>query len=75
MPTAHADQRAGLLSAFYVQCYLAFSLPAVAAGLAIPRIGLATTAYIYGGAVIALALVSMVASLFRRDEAHGRAER
>ncbi len=75
LPTAHADQRAGLLSAFYVQCYLAFSLPAIAAGLAIPRIGLATTAYIYGGGVIALALVSMVASLFGGDGAHGRAER
>ena len=74
LPTAHADQRAGLLAAFYVQCYLAFSLPAIAAGLAIPRIGLDSTAYIYGGAVIALALISMVASLFGGEEAHSRAE-
>jgi hypothetical protein len=70
LPTAHADQRAGLLAAFYVQCYLAFSLPAIAAGLAIPRIGLPITAYIYGGAVIVLALISMIASLFGREEAH-----
>jgi len=72
LPTAHADQRAGLLSAFYVQCYLAFSLPAIAAGLAIPRIGLVTTAYIYGGAVIVLALISTVASLFGSEEVHTR---
>jgi MFS family permease len=75
LPTAHADQRAGLLSAFYVQCYLAFSLPAIAAGLAIPRIGLANTAYIYGGAVIVLALISMVAALFGGDTTHTRADR
>jgi MFS family permease len=75
LPTAHADQRAGLLSAFYVQCYLAFSLPAIAAGLAIPHIGLANTAYIYGGGVIVLALISMVAALFGGDTTHTRADR
>lgn len=52
LPTAYPDQRTGLLSAFCVQCYLAFSLPAIAAGLAVPEIGLSTTAYIYGAAVI-----------------------
>lgn len=75
LPTAHADQRAGLLAAFYVQCYLAFSLPAIAAGLAIPRIGLPSTAYVYGGAVIVLALISMVASLFGGEETHARGAR
>jgi Major Facilitator Superfamily len=64
LPTAEPNQRAGLLSAFYVQCYLAFSLPAVAAGLSVPVIGLSTAAYIYGAAVIALALISMIASLW-----------
>jgi hypothetical protein len=64
LPTAEPNQRAGLLSAFYVQCYMAFSLPAVAAGLSVPVIGLSTAAYIYGAAVIALALISMIASLW-----------
>jgi hypothetical protein len=64
LPTAEPDQRAGLLSAFYVQCYLAFSLPAVAAGLSVPAIGLSTAAYIYGAVVIVLALISMTASLW-----------
>jgi Major Facilitator Superfamily len=64
LPTAEPHQRAGLLSAFYLQSYLAFSLPAVVAGLSVPGIGLATTAYVYGAAIILLAFISMVASLW-----------
>jgi MFS family permease len=63
LPTAEPHQRAGLLSAFYLQSYLAFSVPAVIAGLSVPRIGLSTTAYIYGAVIILLAFISMVASL------------
>jgi hypothetical protein len=63
LPTAGPDQRAGLLSAFYVQSYLAFSLPAVAAGLSVPLIGLSTVACLYGGVIILLAVISMMASL------------
>ena len=64
LPTAHPDQRAGLLSAFYVQSYLALALPAVAAGLSIPRLGLDITAYIYGAVIIVLAAISTMASLW-----------
>src|SRR5580700_4946658 len=64
LPTAEPHQRAGLLSAFYLQSYLAFSLPAVIAGLSVPRIGLSTTAYIYGAVIILLAFISMAASLW-----------
>jgi MFS family permease len=64
LPTAEPHQRAGLLSAFYLQSYLAFALPAVLAGLSVPRIGLSTTAYIYGAVIILLAFISMVASLW-----------
>lgn len=64
LPTAGPHQRAGLLSAFYLQSYLAFSVPAVMAGLSVPRIGLSTTAYIYGAVIILLAFISMVASLW-----------
>ena len=63
LPTAEPHQRAGLLSAFYVQSYLAFSLPAVAAGLSIPLIGLSVAAYLYGAVIILLAIMSMIASL------------
>jgi hypothetical protein len=64
LPTAELHQRAGLLSAFYLQSYLAFAVPAVVAGLSVPLIGLATTAYIYGAVIILLAFVSMMASLW-----------
>jgi MFS family permease len=61
IPLAKVDERAGLLSAFYVEGYLAFSLPAVIAGVAAPLIGLATAAEIYGFLVILLAIASLLA--------------
>ena len=66
LPAAGPHQRAGLLSAFYLQSYLAFSLPAVAAGISVPLIGLSTAAYVYGAVIILLAVISMIAS-FRMD--------
>lgn len=68
LPLAHPDERAGLLSTFYVQSYLAFALPAIAVGLAVPQIGLSNAAYIYGSVVIALALVSLIATRAPRAE-------
>jgi MFS family permease len=63
LPSAHAHERAGLLSAFYLQSYLAFAAPAVAAGLAVPLIGLSSVAMIYGSVTIVLAIVSGLASM------------
>ncbi|WP_407156032.1 MFS transporter [Bradyrhizobium sp. STM 3557] len=63
LPTAHAHERAGLLSAFYLQSYLAFAVPAVAAGLSVPLIGLSAVAYVYGAVIVVLAIISLVASL------------
>jgi MFS family permease len=63
MPLARVDERAGLLSAFYVEGYLAFSLPAVIAGAVAPMIGLATAAEIYGLLVILLAIASLLAMM------------
>jgi MFS family permease len=60
MPLAEAHERAGLLSAFYVEGYLSFSLPAILAGLLAPIAGLLLTAYVYGAAVIVLAIASRV---------------
>jgi hypothetical protein len=63
LPTAEAHERAGLLATFYVISYLAFSLPALAAGVAVPYVGLDGVAYVYGAVVIVLSIVSMIASL------------
>jgi MFS family permease len=57
-------QRAGLLSAVFTVSYLAFSVPAIAAGLAIGPWGLTTVAEVYGAVVVALALTA-VAGLVR----------
>jgi predicted MFS family arabinose efflux permease len=59
LPLASSHERAGLLSAYFVESYLAFALPAVAAGLAAPRFGLVTTALYYGSALALSALVTL----------------
>jgi predicted MFS family arabinose efflux permease len=61
VPLALPHQRAGLLSVMLIVCYLAFSLPTIAAGLAVPTLGLPLTLYIYGSAVIVLAAISLFA--------------
>lgn len=60
MPQALGNQRAGLLSAFYVEGYLSFSLPAILTGTLVPITGLPLAAYAYGTAVILLATTSLV---------------
>jgi hypothetical protein len=54
MPLAKPDERAGLLSAFYVQSYLAFSVPAILAGFLSKALGFAEAADIYAAAILLL---------------------
>ncbi|ARO28567.1 major facilitator superfamily protein [Rhizobium sp. NXC14] len=61
MPLAKADERAGLLSAFYVQSYLAFSLPAILAGFLAKSAGYQVTTDIYATAILLLLGVGIVA--------------
>jgi predicted MFS family arabinose efflux permease len=51
------DQRAGVMSAFFVAGYTSLSVPAVLAGLAVRPLGLESTFGIFGTLVAALALV------------------
>jgi predicted MFS family arabinose efflux permease len=51
------DDRAGVMSAFFVVGYTALSVPAVLAGLAVTPLGLEPTFEIFGTVVAALALV------------------
>ncbi len=62
LPLAESHERAGLFAAFLVESYLAFSIPAIAAGLAAPTLGLSNTAYVYGAVIIALAVTSIAAT-------------
>ncbi|MDB5641684.1 MAG: multidrug resistance protein [Hyphomicrobiales bacterium] len=59
IPLAGDRERAGMLAAYLVISYVAFSIPAIAAGLAAPRFGLVATAYIYGAALIVMATTSL----------------
>jgi hypothetical protein len=71
LPLAKAHERAGLLSAFYVEGYLAFSLPAVLTGLFAPIVGLSLAADLYAAAVILMAVASLVAiSVSSRHRVH-----
>jgi MFS family permease len=72
LPLANERERAGLLSVFYVESYLAFSLPSILIGLLVPELGLPLSAYIYGSVVLVLALVSFVSMAGTRQADNGR---
>ena len=61
-PLAQPKERASLIAAVYMGSYIAFSVPAAIAGLAVTRYGLSDTATGYGLVVIALALAAAVTS-------------
>lgn len=63
-PTVGPDQRGELFSSVFVVSYLAFGLPAVAAGFAAPRLGLETTATIYGLVVVVLSGAAALTRIF-----------
>jgi hypothetical protein len=71
LPLAAAGERAGLLAAFYVESYLAYSLPTLLAGLSAPILGLPLVTYIYGTAVVLLTAATHLA--LRRSTAVHRA--
>jgi hypothetical protein len=58
---AGPSERGELFAVALVIAYLAFSLPAVAAGFASSSVGLHLTADVYGIAVVALSLAALVA--------------
>lgn len=58
IPLVAPGERAGLLASMYVISYVAFSLPAVLAGLAVSRYGLLPTARVYAVVVLALAVAA-----------------
>ncbi|SDN51162.1 Predicted arabinose efflux permease, MFS family [Geodermatophilus sp. DSM 45219] len=67
-----AGERGGLLSSVFVVGYLAFSIPAMAAGLAASQVGLRPTGQVYGAAVAVLAVAAAVGLLRVRRRATER---
>jgi predicted MFS family arabinose efflux permease len=56
---AHADDRAGLITAIYIVSYLATGVPAVIGGIATSHYGMHETALVYSVAVAALAAAAV----------------
>jgi MFS family permease len=69
MPLAHAHERGGLMATFFALSYLAFALPALAAGSLTQHLGLVPATHLYGGALMVLASVALVGLLLQRDSA------
>jgi MFS family permease len=66
---ASLDRRSALVSSIYIASYTAFSLPVIAAGIAVEHFGLRDVAIVYGAAIAALAALATVAELiFDRGE-------
>ncbi|AVA20276.1 MULTISPECIES: MFS transporter [unclassified Rhizobium] len=68
MPLAKADERAGLLSAFYIQSYLAFSLPAILAGFLSKAVGFTATTDIYAASILVLVVSGVLALRTGREK-------
>jgi MFS family permease len=66
---APPTERAGLIAAVYVLAYLGFSLPAIAAGVAVSHAGLLPTTNVYGSVVAALALLALALTVAERVRA------
>jgi MFS family permease len=58
-------QRGEVFATMYIVSYLAFSVPALAAGLATERFGLESTAVAYGALEVTLILIATTAGLIR----------
>jgi hypothetical protein len=63
---ARPDERAGLVAAIFTVGYLAFSIPAVIAGIASAHYGLHETALVYSPVVAVLAATAAGGLLLRR---------
>lgn len=65
VPLAEAHERAGLMSTYFVLSYLAFSLPAIAAGLVAGMIGLQAASMGYGLLLVALGCLPLARTALR----------
>jgi MFS family permease len=67
-PLAPPDKRAGLLASIFIVVYLAFSVPALIAGVAVTHDGLRDTTYVYRIVVMTLAAMTAVAVWRRKGQ-------
>jgi hypothetical protein len=63
---APPGQRAGLIAAYFIASYTAFSIPVVIAGVATTHFGLHRTALVYCAVIAILSAVAAASLIFRR---------
>lgn len=73
MPLAEPHERSRLMAAFYIQSYLAFSVPTIAVGAVAQHYGLLTAINLYGGIIIALTLAAFAWIAMRAHHVHAAA--
>jgi predicted MFS family arabinose efflux permease len=73
MALAAPTERAGLIAAVYVVSYLGFSLPAIAAGVAVVHVGLLPATNGYGIFVMVLAVTATTLTIVRERRTAGLA--
>lgn len=66
LPLAAPAERAGLMSAYYVQSYLAMSVPAILAGLLARSTGLVPATDVYAAGLLGLAALALAGMIPRR---------
>ncbi len=66
LPLAKPHERAGLTAVFYIESYLANSVPAIIAGYLTQHLELIDTAYIYGVVILTLATLTIVLAFIPR---------
>lgn len=66
LPLAKPHERAGLTAVFYIESYLANSVPAIIAGYLTQHLGLLDTTYVYGGVILTLATLAIVLTFIPR---------
>ena len=68
---AAPGQRAGLIAAYFIASYVAFSIPVVAAGVAVTHVGLHRTSVVYCAAIAVLAAVAAGSLILRGGATDG----
>jgi len=66
VPLAKPNERAGLMAIFFMESYLANSLPVILAGYMMLYFDLLTVANVYGGAIILLTCIGLILVLTRQ---------
>lgn len=73
--SAPAAHRGEVFATMYIASYLAFSVPALAAGIAVERFGLRPTSVVYGTAEVALVVAAALTEISRARRHRGEQSR